>query len=108
MAQRKTTKRNRTAKPKEPTVAEQEGEILSVYVDMIENDNLDDVFDLARHASIDISRGDPLQAVLRHYWLGSDRGYDVKRAIEDFASWPPIVARGEELRKERRRSGKLQ
>jgi hypothetical protein len=37
-----------------------------------------------------------------------DRGYDVTRGIEDFASWPPIVARCEELRRDRRakRTGK--
>jgi hypothetical protein len=83
------------------SIAEQENSILAVYADMVEHDNLDGMFDLMRHAGIAL-RPDPTTAILRHYWLGFDRGYDVKRAIEDFASWPPIVARCEELRRERR------
>jgi hypothetical protein len=83
------------------SIGEQENSILAVYADMIENDEFDGMFDLMRHAGIAL-RPDPTTAILRHYWLGMDRGYDVKRAIEDFASWPPTVARCEELRLERR------
>jgi hypothetical protein len=68
---------------------------------MIENDDFDGMFDLMRHAGIAL-RPDPTTAILRHYWLGMDRGNDVNRAIEDFASWPPIVARCEELRRAQR------
>jgi hypothetical protein len=89
------------------SIAEQEDKILAVYADMIEHDDLDGMFDLMRHAGIAL-RPDPITAILRHYWLGFDRGYDVKRAIDDFASWPPIVARCEELRREQgaRRAGR--
>lgn len=86
---------------KRVSIAEQEDSILAVYVDMIEHDDLDGMFDLMRHAGIAL-RPDPVTAILRHYWRGFDRGYNVKRAIEDFASWPPIVARCEELRREQR------
>ena len=75
--------------------------LLAVYVDMIEHDDLDGIFDLMRHAGI-VLRPNPTTAILRHYWLGFDRGYDVPCAIEDFASWPPIVARCEELRRKQR------
>jgi hypothetical protein len=68
---------------------------------MIENNDFDGMFDLMRHAGIAL-RPDPTTAILRQYWLGTDRGYDVNRAIEDFASWPPIVARCKALRRERR------
>jgi hypothetical protein len=83
------------------SIEEQENSILAVYADMIENDDFDGMFDLMRHAGIAL-RPDPTTAILRHYWLGMDRGYDVNRAIEDFASWPPIVARCEELRRAQR------
>jgi hypothetical protein len=67
---------------------------------MIEHNDIDGMFDLMRHAGIAL-RPDPTTAILRHYWLGTDRGYDMKRAIEDFTSWP-TVARCEELRRQRR------
>jgi hypothetical protein len=82
------------ARTKRLSIGEQENLILAVYADMIEND------DLMRHAGI-APRPDPTTAILRHYWLGFDRGYDVSRAIEDFVSWPPIFARCDELRSRR-------
>ena len=84
-----------------PSIAEQEADILAVYADMLDYDDFDGFFDLARHAGIDMRRGDPIQQILKHYWLGSGK-YEVRRAIEDFASWPPIVNRIEELRREQR------
>jgi hypothetical protein len=89
------------ARTKILSIGEQENLILAVYADMIENDDLDGMFDLMRHAGI-APRPDPTTAILRHYWLGMDGGYDVKRAIEDFGSWPPTVARCEELRRRQR------
>ena len=102
MARPKSVKPEKTTKTNRLSIEEQENSILAVYVDMIENNDLDGMFDLMRHAGIPL-RPDPMTAILRHYWLGLDRGYDVKCAIEDFASWPPIVARCEELRRTRRR-----
>jgi hypothetical protein len=90
-----------TVKSRTLSIAEQEDSILAVYADMIEHNDIDGMFDLMRHAGIAL-RPDPTTAILRHYWLGTDRGYNVIRAIEDFASWPPIVARCEELRRQRR------
>ena len=90
-----------STRTKRPSIAEQEAHILAVYADMLDHDDFDGFFDLARHAGIDMHRGDPIQQILKHYWLGGGR-YDVKRAIEDFASWPPIVNRIEELRREQR------
>jgi hypothetical protein len=90
-----------TAKSRTLSIAEQEDSILAVYADMIEHNDIDGMFDLMRHAGIAL-RPDPTTAILRHYWLGMDRGYDVKRAIEDFASWPPTVEQCEELRRQRR------
>jgi hypothetical protein len=101
MAGPKSGRSKVAAKTRTLSIAEQENTILAVYVDMVENDDPDGMFDLMRHAGIAL-RPDPTTAILRHYWLGMDRGYDVKRAIEDFASWPPTVARCEELRLERR------
>jgi hypothetical protein len=46
---------------------------------VVENDDPDGMFDLMRH-----QRAEPTTAILRHYWLGMDCGYDVKRATEDF------------------------
>jgi hypothetical protein len=105
MARRDTAKLHGNSK--RLSIVEQEDSILAVYVDMIEHDDFDGMFDLMRHAGI-APRPDPTTAILRHYWLGLDRGYDVNRAIEDFASWPPIVARCEELRRTQRakRTGK--
>jgi len=99
MARRDTAKPNGNSKWL--SIAEQENSILAVYVDIIENDDPDGMFDLMRHAGIAL-RPDPTTAILRHYWLGTDCGYDMKRAIEDFASWPPTVAQCEELRRQRR------
>jgi hypothetical protein len=101
MAGSKSTKLNRLAEKKARSSAEQENSILAVYVDLVENDEFDGTFDLMRQARIAL-RPDPTTAILRHYWRGMDRGYDLNRAIEDFASWPRIVARYEELRRERR------
>jgi hypothetical protein len=101
MAEPKSATPKVRARTKWLSLGEQEDSILAVYVDMIENDDIDGMFNLMRHAGIAM-RPDPTTAILRHYWLGIDRGYDVKRAIEDFASWPPIFARCEELRRTRR------
>jgi hypothetical protein len=100
MAGPKSGRSKVAAKTRTLSIAEQENTILAVYVDMVENDDPDGMFDLMRHAGIALRR-DPTTAILRHYWLGTDRGYDMKRAIEDFASWP-TVARCEELRRQRR------
>jgi hypothetical protein len=80
MARRDTARSN--GNKKRLSIAEQEGSILAVYADMIEHDDLDGMFDLMRHAGIAL-RPDPTTAILRHYWLGFDRGYDVNCAIED-------------------------
>lgn len=101
MAEPKSATSKVRARTNRLSIGEQENSILAVYADMIENDDIDGMFDLMRHAGI-VLRPDPTTAILRHYWLGFDRGYDVKRAIEDFASWPPIFARCEELRRARR------
>jgi hypothetical protein len=101
MAQPKSATPKVRARTKRLSIGEQENSILAVYADTIENDDLDGMFDLMRHTGI-APRPDPTTAILRHYWLGFDRGYDVSRAIEDFASWPPIFARCDELRRRRR------
>jgi hypothetical protein len=48
---------------------------------VVEHDDPGGMFDLMRH-----QRAEPTTAILRHYWLGMDCEYDVKRATEDFAS----------------------
>ena len=88
MSRRKAENSKVVPRVKGSSITKQEADILAVYVDMIENEHYDDFFDLARHAGIDIRRGDPVQQILKHYWLGGGK-YDVRRAIEDFASWPP-------------------
>ena len=72
-----------TARTSWLSIEEQENSILAVYSDMIENDDFEGMLNLLRHAGITL-RPDPTMAILRHYWLGLNRRYDVNRAIEDF------------------------
>jgi hypothetical protein len=76
MAEPKSARPKATARTSGLSIGEKEKSILAVYPDMIENDDLDGMLNLMRRAGIGL-RPDPTTAILRHYWLGTDRGYDV-------------------------------
>ena len=71
------------------TDSRRESLILRPYVDFLMNDDIEGLYDLARHAGIQLSGGNLAGTVLSHYRLGDGR-YDVDRALEDFASRPPL------------------
>jgi len=71
------------------TVSQQEALILRPYVDFLMNDDIDGLYNLARHSGIGLGGGNLAGTVLSHYRLGDGR-YDVDRALEDFASRPPL------------------
>ena len=68
------------------TVSQQEALILRPYVDFLMNDDVEGLYNLARHSGIELG-GDLAGTVLNHYRLGDGR-YDIERALEDFASRP--------------------
>ena len=69
------------------TVSQQEAFILRPYVDFLMNDDVEGLYNLARHAGIQLGGGSLAGTVLSHYRLGDGR-YDIDRASEDFASRP--------------------
>ena len=73
----------------EATDSRQESLVLRPYVDFLMNDEIEDLYNLARHAGIQIGGGNLADTVLSHYRLADDR-YDVGRALDDFASRPPL------------------
>lgn len=90
------------------TVQEQKNLVLAVYGDLLENDDLDGFIDFSKHAGLDFSalsqcpkcRDSQLEAwILGHYRISKGR-YDVDRVANDLATYPPIVARIEELKRE--------
>jgi hypothetical protein len=93
MAEPKSATPKIRAITKRLSIGEQENSILAIYADMIENDDLDGMLDLMRHARIAL-RPDPTTGILRHYWLGFDRGYDVNCAIEDLRAGRQLLRDG--------------
>jgi len=78
--------------PAAPTLQEQKDIIISILVNFaVEGDNLLAYLD---HIGFDLgaltSSRDLGDAVLGHYRIKASR-YDVDRACNDFASWPPIA-----------------
>lgn len=69
------------------TVSQQEALILRPYVDFLMNDDIEGLYNLARHSGIELGEGNLAGTVLSHYRLADGR-YDIDRASEDFASQP--------------------
>ena len=63
------------------TDSRQESLILTAYVDFLMNDDIEGLYNLARHAGIQLGEGNLASTVLSHYRL-SDGRYDVDRALE--------------------------
>ncbi len=105
----KKTAKSKAAKPNDKlTVQEQKNLVLGVYLDFLENDDLDGFVDFSKHAGLDFAAlpdcpkcfADQFENwILGHYRISKGR-YDVDRVANDLATYPPIVARVEELRKE--------
>ena len=109
-AKSKATKQN-----DELTVQEQKNLVLAVFFDLLENDQLDEFKEFCQHAGLDFSAlpncskclADQLPNwILGHYRISKGR-YDVDRVANDLATYPPIVARVEELRKEQAENSRM-
>jgi hypothetical protein len=82
------------------TTVEQKNLILNI-LDDVASDGGDAFITFARHVGFDVctlrSTSDLTAAWLGHYRLRQGV-YDVERAARDFATWPPVAQRIEELR----------
>jgi hypothetical protein len=82
-----------------------ESMILGQFLDFAENGGDDKLAEYIHHVGITpegiSAAGDVQGAILRHYRRRGGK-YDIDAAAADLLSWPPIAARVEELRRERR------
>lgn len=90
---------------KNQTPGDNKAIILDILVSFLEGEDWTGLGDFLQHVKFDInSFTDPkdfISAWLGHYRVKKGE-YDGKRAINDFATWPPIAARIAELRAEQR------
>jgi hypothetical protein len=85
------------------TIGEKEAEVLAVFFDMNETDELAEYL---LHCGIDgeaiEEAGDVIPAILEHYRVKG--GYDIDMVARDLARWPPIAKRIRELKREHKQA----
>ena len=83
---------------------EQKNIIVGILLDFLQDEDAENLGSYLRHVGFDV-RAVPDTAALPAAWAAHYRVkqgiYDVERAINDLATWPPIAARIAELRAER-------
>jgi len=86
------------------SIEEQKSLILSILTTFLEDEKRGNLTSFVRHVGFDVrvvrTSRDFFPAWLGHYRLKHGL-YDVDRACNDLATWPPIAARIAELRAER-------
>nr|WP_301918470.1 hypothetical protein [uncultured Defluviimonas sp.] len=95
---------HRGAAPEALSIEEQKSLILSIVITFFEGEERDNLTSFVRHVGFDVCAvrrtRDFFAAWLGHYRLRQG-AYDVDRACNDLATWPPIAARIAELRVEK-------
>lgn len=100
----KTIREGATPDPDHLTSEDKQDIILSLLVDILEDEDVTALPSYIRHVGFDITAiGDPSnlpRAWLAHYRIRQGH-YDLERALNDFATWAPIANRIAELKREK-------